>query len=914
MPDVFISYSRADIDFVRRLHGALVARGKDVWIDWEDIPPTAEWLAEVFAGIEGSDNFLFVITPSSLASDVCKQELGHAVEQRKRLVPVLHRKPDGAPMPQALGERNWTFLRDEDDFASAFERLVTALETDLDWVSEHTRLLGRALEWEKEGKDASFLLRGRDLEEAERWIASQTAEREPRPTPLQSEYVLASRRGAKRRQRILLSGALVAVVVASGLALFAWSQRNDAVSQRKRAEHQARIARSRELAAESTAALDVDPQRSLVLAARAAETAGTSQAEDALRLALRTSRLRALIRVSAPVHAVAFSPHGAEVAAALDDGSVRLWNPSERRIVATLRLAAAPARAVSFSRDGRLLLGAGDGGAVVWSTARLPLQRLATFDRKGRPFSGALSPDGTLAATGDRDGVVRLWRTSSGELERRLVGPGLRWPIAAVAFSADGSELAAASGLRTFVWRLHGSSAPVSLPDTQEVWAVAFDPGGRYLATGDSEGTARVWDLRKRSGTALSGHEAAISAVGFSPDGATLVTASEDETARLWDVASGRTLAELRGHGGLVLGAAFAPDGMSVATGGTDDTIRIWAATPDPIVRTLVSPNGKPLRDVALNPSGRRIVTASEDLTARIWDVANGRVLRTLRHGAGDDQWVESARFSRDGRLVLTGGDDGTAKIWESASGRLVETIGRRGDAEVYDASFSPGGNLVATAGAGRSVSLWQWRQRQLVRRLDAAADRVNALAFSPGGATVAAATENAVRVWRVADGAPTAAFVGPLGAGGHDRFTSVAFSPDGALLAAGGSSGAAWLWSVRSRELVARIDAHGEVVAHVGFSADGRFLVTVGHDGLVKVWTVPDGHVVTIVQTRSRSLESVVFGGRTPLIAAAGDGGRVTLLRCEECRPLRSLVCLAARRVEPLVRARERDAFDRCR
>ena len=65
MADVFISYSRKDKDFVRDLHEALAARERDTWVDWEDIPLTAEWLAEIYAGIEGADAFVFVISPDS---------------------------------------------------------------------------------------------------------------------------------------------------------------------------------------------------------------------------------------------------------------------------------------------------------------------------------------------------------------------------------------------------------------------------------------------------------------------------------------------------------------------------------------------------------------------------------------------------------------------------------------------------------------------------------------------------------------------------------------------------------------------------------------------------------------------------------------------------------------------------------
>jgi hypothetical protein len=68
--DVFSSYSRDDVDFVHELNDGLVARGKDVWVDFEDIPLTSEWLEEVFEGIESSNNYLFVRSPDSVTSDV----------------------------------------------------------------------------------------------------------------------------------------------------------------------------------------------------------------------------------------------------------------------------------------------------------------------------------------------------------------------------------------------------------------------------------------------------------------------------------------------------------------------------------------------------------------------------------------------------------------------------------------------------------------------------------------------------------------------------------------------------------------------------------------------------------------------------------------------------------------------------
>ena len=99
---------------------------------------------------------------------------------------------------------NWIFFRESDDFDSAFQSLIEAIDTDLDWVRAHTRLLVRAIEWDNEERDASFVLRGRDLEEAEQWLA-QGADKELKPTPLHAEYITARQGRKSRKMRLRLA-------------------------------------------------------------------------------------------------------------------------------------------------------------------------------------------------------------------------------------------------------------------------------------------------------------------------------------------------------------------------------------------------------------------------------------------------------------------------------------------------------------------------------------------------------------------------------------------------------------------------------------------------------------------------------------------------------------------------------------
>ena len=262
MAQVFISYSRRDREFVRELVAALDAEKREVWLDEKDIEVTAEWLTEIFSNIEAADNFLFVISPDSIASANTRKEIDHAAINGKRMVPIYYRAVPDADIPEAIARFQRIDFTDTADFNSNFGKLINALDTDLDWKHTHTRLLTRAKEWERNGTDSSFLLRGKDLSEAEQWVV-RSAEKEPKPTTRHSQYILASRQAATSVQRIIIGAVAIALVVAIGLAIYAFSQRNTARSETREAQRNARESKAREFAAFATESLNVDPERSI---------------------------------------------------------------------------------------------------------------------------------------------------------------------------------------------------------------------------------------------------------------------------------------------------------------------------------------------------------------------------------------------------------------------------------------------------------------------------------------------------------------------------------------------------------------------------------------------------------------------------------------------------------------------------
>lgn len=241
MNQLFISYSRKDTDFARKLTDKFAMQNMETWVDWQDIPPTVDWMKEVEKGIEEADNFIFIVSPDSIRSEVCASELAHAIKNGKRIIPVVAREIDFKEAPSTLTHLNFTFFsRPQDVFDEAFDKLLTAICTDYDWVKAHASLQVKALEWERNQKEKSFLLRGNELADAEAQ-ARVNFGKAPSPTALQKEYISTSRleenaeieeARAKEQQRLLekklgirlsrLTYLLLGVFTLAYVVLFVW--------------------------------------------------------------------------------------------------------------------------------------------------------------------------------------------------------------------------------------------------------------------------------------------------------------------------------------------------------------------------------------------------------------------------------------------------------------------------------------------------------------------------------------------------------------------------------------------------------------------------------------------------------------------------------------------------------------------
>lgn len=241
MKQLFISYSRKDIDFARRLTESFAAKDFDAWVDWQDIPPSVDWMQQIQMGIEQADIFLYIVSPDSITSEVCSREISHAVLNGKRIIPIIAREFETTRAPQTISHLNWIFFsRSQDIFEEAFEKILTSIHTDYAWVQAHSRLQTKALEWERSEREDSLLLRGRELENAQSQLSVNDS-KDPLPTSLQREFISKSsevekveveKARAKEQQLELeksmasrlkrLTYILVGIFTLAFIALFVW--------------------------------------------------------------------------------------------------------------------------------------------------------------------------------------------------------------------------------------------------------------------------------------------------------------------------------------------------------------------------------------------------------------------------------------------------------------------------------------------------------------------------------------------------------------------------------------------------------------------------------------------------------------------------------------------------------------------
>ncbi|HAX90358.1 MAG TPA: type IV secretion protein Rhs [Cyanobacteria bacterium UBA11370] len=880
--DVFISYSRADSDFARKLNEALQIQGKTTWFDQESMASGADFQAEIYRGIENCDNFLFIISPKSVHSPDCTDAVNYAQKLNKRFVTVLHRSISANTLHPELAKVQWIDFNNHDgDFIINFSELVRTIDTDREHVKSHTKWSQRAMEWDSKGRDDNFLLRGSNLQEAQYWLQQwlmNGALKQPEPTTLQTEYLIESykvetaqikaekarqqaelnrQKAEIKFQRTALGSVSLALLVAIGLGIAAFRLYRKALVSELNAQ-----STSSEALFSSNQTFDA-----LIVALRVRQNlqrigwvdqTTKVQVESVLRQAVYdVVEYNRFSGHNAGVYGVAISPDRNLIASASEDNTIKLWKRNGT-LLKTLTGHKNGVYAVTFSPDGELIASASEDNTIkLWKNDGTFLKTF-TGHTDG-VYAVTFSPDGKFIASASEDNTIKLWKRD-GTFLKTLTGHTDE--VYAVTFSPDGEFIASASEDNTIkLWQRDGTLLKTLTGHTDGVEGVAFSPDGQLMASASQDNTIKLW---KRDGTllkTLTGHTDGVEGVAFSPDGTFITSASEDNTIKLWR-RDGTLLKTLIGHQDGVDAVTFTPDGKLIASASEDKTVRIWNLD-DRLLEPLIGHTDE-VQGVAFSPDGKLIASASWDNTIKLWN-QDTTELKTLK---GHNDGVDSVTFSPDGQFMASASEDNTIKLWKR-DGTLLKTLTGHTD-RVNTVTFSSDGTLIASASEDNTIKLWK-RDGTLLKTLTGHTDGVDSVTFSPDGNLIASASQdNTIKLWK-RDGILLKTITGHT-----DGVEGVAFSPDGQLMASVSDDNTIKLWK-RDGMFVKTLTGHTDEVEGVAFSFDGRMIASGSRDQTVKLWT-REGKLLATLKDHSQGVLAVTFSPNSKIVASASQDGTVIL------------------------------------
>jgi serine/threonine protein kinase/WD40 repeat protein len=882
------------------------------------------------------------------AQEACRQlllrlvTLGEGSEDTRRrvrrseLVPLAEPKVMEGVIYGFGRHRLLSFDRDpvtrEPTVEIAHEALLGAWDRLRDWIDEaredirtQRRLAFSVAEWEAAERDRSFLLTGARLDQVREWAETTTlaisdADRAYLRDSTAAQRAVQEReraleRRSIRRLRSLVAVGVAAALVASTLTLIAVTQRGRAEAQRERAEEQARVSRSRELAAAAIANLEVDPERSILLAMEAVDVTRSvdgsvvPDAEQALHRAVMASRV--VMTVPGLGGRLDWSPTGVFVTEGPDrSGIVDIRDATTGRRVLAFHGHDGDITDVAFSPDGSKLATTGDDGMLkVWDPSNGDL--LASAWGRGTASGPSFSAKGTMvaAAWSEQRGSIQdpgsiqildlptgsvIWTRHVLEAADTALSPDAG-DIAVTTTGRNGAVFDIETGERAFGLRT-GGLALASLP-------VAWSPDGRYIATSSDDGIPRVWDAATgRLRFTLIGHAGFVWSVAWSPDSSRLVTGGGE--VKVWDIGADvqevQSLAAAEMRSG-IWAVAFSAHGSQVMAGGTDVT-KIWDLDPngDAEWANLLSAGfeGEPLAEFL--PGGRMVTTSREGEALTVWDVPTRQAVRTIDPAAFSD--IFALDVSPDGDAIAAGGggpvgprDFGgeVAGVWDAATGEELFRV--RHPLDVLAVAFSPDGEHMVSAGWGDPRFLASAKvvdgDGRVIRVLDEDEGfLITGVGFSADGRLVATAAESFedgwpdVTIWdwerhtvvRTIEGGSDVEF-DPSG----PRIVTVISGLRVVSPAAPSVVGRAEIRDVESGRRVAVLAGPSGDISTVAFSPDGSLVATGRSDGGVRVFGASTGEQRLVLPGNACEVSDVAFSrDGTKLASSSGcDGVRIWAL-----------------------------------
>lgn len=435
-----------------------------------------------------------------------------------------------------------------------------------------------------------------------------------------------------------------------------------------------------------------------------------------------------------PVHRLALSPDGKQLASVDARGKVLLWNLDKGQVEQTLDTAAEDA---AFAPDGKTLATVGIARQWTATVGQIHFWKTDTGKETGKAITAskgllraAYLPDGKTLVTGGQDQKVVLWDVESGQARHEYRGH--LGAVQALVIDKEGKNIVSGSKDSTInVWDANPPPRQW-LAHEDGIESLALAPGDRLLATGGRDGKIKLWEvLTGKLLHTLDKHTGPVLALAFGTRDAQLLLASagvgKDDAGQafLWNVEKGEVHKELTGIGKTATCAAFAPNGETVAIGSTAGSVRTWKTDSGEKAREFPALT-KAVRALVYSPEGQMLTGAGDEGIIYLWDARSGQALPA----APPKQMTFFTR--KESKDALLQGHT----------------------APILALSFLPEGQFLASASADHTIKVWNTHEQTEIMTFSGHAGEVQTVVFGPTGKWLASgSTDGTVRLWDILHG-----------------------------------------------------------------------------------------------------------------------------------------------------------------
>ena len=544
--------------------------------------------------------------------------------------------------------------------------------------------------------------------------------------------------------------------------------------------------------------------------------------------------------------------------------------------------------------------------------------------------SVAVSPNGKMAASGSRDGTVRLWDVQTGMVLRTLSGHS--GAVFSLLFISN-ETLLAGSAREIKPWNVRTGRSERELKTQRTVYSMALSPDAKILAyatigrvvlldlnqkkerelkVGDKS-SFRVAFRPTRTGdpmlavafdnivvlyNAKTGEElgaakhlatAEVKAIAFSPDGKFLATCGTDFWY-IWDVETKGSL--FRGTA-LGYGAAFTPDSKTFALGASD--LRFFDMETGNL-KLKLTPENNLVEAVVFTPDGKFLIgggyqtspqTSGLDASLKKWETTTGA---ESEFKAGFTPSLGAIALSPDGKILASGGDDKKIRLWNLASGQVDQPLGEQ-ESSVVELAFSSDNRLLASTGVQEASRFWDMTTRKEI----IPGGEKNKKAESQKPAPKPKPTPKPTPSPQTSEPEnPIDQAIGALNklakAVSSMNFEMPVFSPDGKKFVTLEGSTRIALRDVKTWETLQLLEGHTSHIYAYAFSPDGKLLASGSDDGLTIIWDTATGKEIRTLSKHAMSVRSMAFSPDQTMLATGSNDSTIKLWDVATGRLLRTL------------------------